>query len=138
MTEEQIVEVLSFFHGCGGRYKRLLPIVVMRIIECLERNRFYLERDEAGKIVQVVCYWKIREADFERAKQYWQPDNPDRGPVFFITDFASAVGVIGMARFTELLDEYVPDTSMVCFERKGRFVVWDRFNNSKREWIVRR
>lgn len=138
MTELEIVEVLKFFRSCGGVYKRYRPSVAYRIIDCLERGQYLLERDQDGRIVQACCYWKIRESDFEAAKLYIHPEQPYSGPVFYLTDFASKSGVKLMAEITALIEAKEPGTSVFCFERKGRFVVWDKFNNALRPWMVRR
>lgn len=138
MTEQLIIEILKFFRSCGGPYQQHKPSVVYRIIECLEHGQYMLERAPAGNIIQACCYWKIQETDFEKAKRYIQPDDPHNGPVFYLTDYASTAGVNSFQDIAARLDAKEPGTDIFCFERKGRFVVWDRINNNNRPWVIRR
>ena len=84
------MEVFSFLKSHEGVYV-VTNKTCFELIDSLIHNRFFLERDDSGKIVTFCNYWKID--DVETARNGGRPENVENGSVLFIVDCVSTIGL---------------------------------------------
>jgi len=84
------MEIFSFLKSHEGVYV-VTNKTCFELIDSLANNRFFLKRDEDGKIATFCNYWKID--DVETARNGGRPENVENGSVLFVIDCASTKGL---------------------------------------------
>jgi hemolysin-activating ACP:hemolysin acyltransferase len=84
------LEIVEFLHSCGGPYAVIDPEECCNLIDCLYAGQYYIERDEAGKIVTFCDWWRFRTGELATIKRGGKPRDITIGECLFIVDHASA------------------------------------------------
>lgn len=89
------MEVFTFLKSHEGVYV-VTNKTCFELIDSLVHGRFFLERDDSGKIVTFCNFWKTD--DLETLRKGDRPEDVNSGRCLFVIDCASDKGLRDMVR----------------------------------------
>lgn len=116
-TGDGLVKICAFLQSVGGPYKQISRLCAESIAYSLASGQYVIGYDDE-KILYFSAYWRVEYDAINDLKAYKRPDNILEGPLVYIVEMGSTVGMRPVA---EALHQHNPDADAVLFHRRGVF-----------------
>jgi len=96
-------EITSFLFSCGDTYTRLTGELETNILWALASGQYVLKRDDNGKVLYFVSYWRLHPKDVGAMMDRVTPEDVFSGSIMYVTECGNKMGKKGMVEMIKAL-----------------------------------